>query len=381
MNYRLLIIGQLPPPHHGSNVMTEMFIKSLKNLGCNITIVEKTFSKRIEDVRRLSILKIFKIPVVTSLLIYRLVRNKYDLCFYFLSIKPPSIFVDAFFLFFIRMFRIKYVLYLHAKGLIDLNEQIVRPLRSFVKKTISLSLGALVLGERLKMDVDKYIPSKRLFVLPNAIADIELENLKFDCNCQEVVKIVFLSNLEPSKGPMEFLKMAKSLVEKRKDVKFILAGPKISEPFQKKIINYIRKEGLSDFIEMPGGIYGTEKEKFFHESDIFVFPTYYDLEAFPLVNLEAMRAGLPVVSSDEGSIPEMVIDGLNGYIVDPKNEEQLADRVLRLIEDSELRSNMGKAGRRIYEDSFTINAYEKRLEQGLKFFFELKDGSDALLDL
>ena len=231
------------------------------------------------------------------------------------------------------------------------------------------------------MDVDKYIPSKRLFVLPNAIADIELENLKFDCNCQEVVKIVFLSNLEPSKGPMEFLKMAKSLVEKRKDVKFILAGPKISEPFQKKIINYIRKEGLSDFIEMPGGIYGTEKEKFFHESDIFVFPTYYDLEAFPLVNLEAMRAGLPVVSSDEGSIPEMVIDGLNGYIVDPKNEEQLADRVLRLIEDSELRSNMGKAGRRIYEDSFTINAYEKRLEQGLKFFFELKDGSDALLDL
>jgi len=41
VNYRLLIIGQLPPPHHGSNVMTEMFIKSLNNLGCNITIVEK----------------------------------------------------------------------------------------------------------------------------------------------------------------------------------------------------------------------------------------------------------------------------------------------------------------------------------------------------
>jgi len=118
VNYRLLIIGQLPPPHHGSNVMTEMFIKSLNNLGCNITIVEKTFSNRIEDVGKLSILKIFKIPVTTSRLMYRLLRNKYDLCFYFLSIKPPSIFVDAFFLFFIRIFRIKYFFEGLCKGLI-----------------------------------------------------------------------------------------------------------------------------------------------------------------------------------------------------------------------------------------------------------------------
>ncbi len=129
---------------------------------------------------------------------------------------------------------------------------------------------------------------------------------------------------------------------------------------------------------MPGGIYGSAKERLFHESDIFVFPTFYEHEAFPLVNIEAMRAGLPVVSSNEGSIPEMVIDGLNGYIVDPKNIEQLADRVLRLIEDPELRNKMGKAGRKIYENSFTINAYEKRLEQGLKFFFELKDASGAI---
>ena len=64
------------------------------------------------------------------------------------------------------------------------------------------------------------------------------------------------------------------------------------------------------------------------------------------MNLEAMRAGLPVVSSNEGSIPEVVIDGINGYIVDPQNVEQLSDRVLKLVNDEELRIKMGKAGRK-----------------------------------
>ena len=374
MNSKLLIIGQLPPPHHGSNVMTEMFIKSLKNLGSNITIVEKKFSNRIEDVRKLSISKIFKIPVITSLLIYRLVRNKYDLCFYFLSLGSPSIFFDAFFLFFIRMFRIKYILYLHAKGLIDLNEKIFWPLRSFVKKTISLSLGALVLGERLKADISHLIPNEYLFVLPNTVPDIKSKKSDINYNKNRPVKVLFLSNLMPSKGPMEFLKMAKKINRINKNVHFFLAGPKMSNHFFSEINEFIHNEDLNDFITLTGSIYGEKKETLFTENDIFVFPTHDD--TFGLVNLEAMRAGLPIVTSDEGSIPEVVIDGVNGFIIDPKDIDMLADRVLKLIIDPKLRIKMGNAGREIYEKKFTTNSYQKRLEQGLNFFFELKDKSE-----
>ena len=377
MTHKLLIIGQLPPPVHGSNIMTELFYNSVRKIGLEVSILQKTFSKGQEDVGKLSIIKILKVPLITAKLIYRLVTNKPDLCFYFISVKPPSFFVDAFFLLLIRLFGVKYVLSLHGKGLLNLGTKSWRIYGFLVRKTISPSLGALVLGERLKLDVNKFIPHERLFVLPNAIPDVIPENLKCIRNSQGPVKILFLSNLKPSKGPMEFVKMAKILVNKRKDVRFILAGPQRSELFQKKIENYIRQNGLSDFIEIPGAIYGSAKERLFRESDIFVFPTFYDREAFPLVNIEAMRAGLPVVSSNEGSIPEMVIDDLNGYIVDPKNVEQLADRVLKLVEESELRNKMGRAGRRIYENLFTINAYEKRLEQGLDFFFKLKDASDA----
>jgi glycosyltransferase involved in cell wall biosynthesis len=366
MDSNFLIIGQLPPPHHGSNVMAEMFIQSLNSLEHHTTMVEKTFSKTIEDIGKLSILKILKVPIITSRLIYHLIKNKYDLCIYFFSIRPPSIFADAFFLFFIRMFRVKYILYLHAKGLIDLNEKVGWPLRSFVRKSISFSSGALVLGERLKKDITHLIPNENLFVLPNAIPDIGSINYKNSYKEKYPVKILYLSNIDPKKGPIEFLKMAQKINKIVKDVQFILAGPCTSDQFFSEIKEYILNENLIDNLVLTGPVYGEQKERLFRGCDIFVFPTHD--EAFGLVNLEAMRAGLPVVSSNEGSIPEVIIDGVNGFIVDPKDIDMLTDRVLKLINDHELRTQMGKAGREIYEKKFTINSYRKRLAEGLKFF-------------
>ena len=120
----------------------------------------------------------------------------------------------------------------------------------------------------------------------------------------------------------------------------------MSNHFLSEINEFIHNENLKDFITLTGSIYGKKKETLFTENDIFVFPTHDD--AFPLVILEAMRAGLPIVSSDEGSIPEVVIDGVSGFIIDPKDIDMLTDRVLKLIKDPRLRIKMGNAGREIY---------------------------------
>lgn len=176
--------------------------------------------------------------------------------------------------------------------------------------------------------------------------------------------------IRPSKGSREYLHLARKINEIDKNVYFYLAGPNSSDHFFSEIKEFIKNENLSKHIKLTGPVYGEEKERLFLESDIFVFPTHD--EAFGLVNLEAMRAGLPVVSSDEGSIPEFVIDGVNGYIVDPKNIDMLTDRVLKLIHDPELRIRMGNAGRKIYEKHFTIDSYQKRLEKGLEYFLKLK---------
>jgi glycosyltransferase involved in cell wall biosynthesis len=370
---KLLIVGQLPPPFHGSNVMTKIFLSSLSRLGYSVSIAEKTFSKTMDEVEKYSLKKLLCAQVIIFRIIRDFITTRADLCFYFISLKPPSFYIDVLFLFLLRLMGTNVVLYIHGKGFRKFSERSTL-MRWILKSTImAKSLGAIVLGERLKKDIDFFISSDRIFVLPNCIPDVtsRVLNSVGTKRKNDKIRILYLSNLVPEKGPIEFLKMARIVADSGKPVKFVMAGAASSLSFQRKIERLICDLNLSEDVEMVGAVYGSAKERLFQDSDIFVFPTYYDLETFGLVNLEAMRAELPVVSSNEGSIPEVIIDGFNGYIVDPQNIEQFSDRVLKLVNNKELRTGMGKAGRKIYEESFTTKVYEKRLHDGVDFFLRI----------
>jgi glycosyltransferase involved in cell wall biosynthesis len=109
-----------------------------------------------------------------------------------------------------------------------------------------------------------------------------------------------------------------------------------------------------------------EKEAIFAKSDIFVFPTYYDNETFGLVNLEAMQAKLPIISTPEGGIPDMVEEGENGFIVSQKDAEALADKLEELIKDPQKRKEMGQKGYEKYQRAFTLQVFEERFTDILK---------------
>ena len=69
----------------------------------------------------------------------------------------------------------------------------------------------------------------------------------------------------------------------------------------------------------------------------------------------------------------MVVEGLNGFIVDPNNIDMLTDRVSQLIINRELRIKMGNSGRNLYEKKYTIDSFNNRLKEALRFFIELKE--------
>jgi glycosyltransferase involved in cell wall biosynthesis len=348
--------------------MAVTFINCLKNLGWNLTLFDKSFSKELVDIGKYSIDKFVKIPIQILKLIFHLLENKHSCCIYFLSIHPPAIIFDAIMLFIIRKFGVDYILYLHAKGLQNLNEKLSGLLLATVMKAISDSLGALVLGDKLKEDVNYLIPNDRLFVIPNTVPESRHKWKEKKSNNKGPVKILFLSNLMPTKGPMEFIKMAKKVTMLNKDVHFFLAGLKLNEDFYNDIVKFVRNENLNRYITLTGPVYDEDKEKLYSKCDIFIYPTHED--AFGLVNLEAMRAGIPIISSDQGSIPEVVIDGLNGFIVNPKNVEMLVDRVFKLIDNEELRINMGNTGRKLYEKKYSPRAYQNNVKNALLYFLK-----------
>ena len=239
-----------------------------------------------------------------------------------------------------------------------------------IDHSLSRAFGAIILGDRLKGDIDPFVPRNRLFVLPNAVPDIDPN--KIGSIVKFPIQILFLSNLIPSKGPMEFLKLAKAISKKDSNVKFVLAGPRRSEQFYKLLMNFIQNENLKDKVKVTGPLYGKEKEEVFQKSSIFVFPTYYEKETFGLVNIEAMQWGLPVITTNEGAIPEVVRHEINGYIVNPHDLEKLTAYTLTLVKNEELRTKMGKAGREMYEKYFSLPTYERNLKSAVKFFLQKK---------
>lgn len=112
-----------------------------------------------------------------------------------------------------------------------------------------------------------------------------------------------------------------------------------------------------------GRKYGNDKEAFLNAADMFVFPTFYHNECFPLVLLEAMQHHLPCVSTTEGGIPGIIDDGKTGFLVPKHDAETLAEKIQTLLSDADLRQRMGEAGREKYEKEFTLEVFEKRMAE------------------
>jgi glycosyltransferase involved in cell wall biosynthesis len=352
---------------HGSNVMAALFLESLQKLGYRVKMIQKTFSKKVEEVEKFSLGKLAKIPFLGLKVVRQLFKEKPDICFYFITVSLAGFLLDTLYISLLRLFNVPYVLYCHGKGFKAL-EKSYGFMRLILTNILGNAKGALVLGERLKEDLSPYLDPARMFVLPNAIPDNTTGHKPPDFRDKAKIQVLFLSNLIPSKGVLEFLQMANLVAVRAPNVHFILAGPKFSENFYQILLDFIQREGLENIVELPGGLYGEKKNQAFRESDIFVFPTYYEFETFGLVNLEAMQWSLPIISSNEGSIPEVVVDGKNGFIVNPKDIPQLVDRVLRLLNDRELRLRMGLEGRKMFSKYFTIDQYQKNLANAIKFF-------------
>ena len=105
----------------------------------------------------------------------------------------------------------------------------------------------------------------------------------------------------------------------------------------------------------------SNKDTVLSNTDIFAFPTFYKDECFPLGLLEALRWSLPVITTNEGAITEIVKENVNGYIIEQHNSLALADKLEILINNPNIRKQMGAAGRSKFEKEFTLDVFENKM--------------------
>lgn len=233
-------------------------------------------------------------------------------------------------------------------------------LKHYVAFILRRTDGVIVLGKSLRHLFEAYFPAEKIYVVPNG-ADY---NLSFSRKKNSVLKVLYLANLQASKGIEDVLDAVRILVSGGiRNFQLDVVGNWRTNETKISCETIVRENNLPVIFHAADA--GKKKMEFLSQADVFVFPPRAP-EGHPWVIVEAMAAGLPVISTDRGAIAESILDGKNGFIVPVRNPEAIADRLQLLMADPSLREQMGRESRRLYEENFT----EKKMVERLSETFE-----------
>ena len=366
---KILFILHVPPPVHGSSIVGEQIKNSdIINDSLDCDYINLLVSRTLTETGKSSYLKIFRFLIIWFKLLIKIIIKKPELCYIALTVSGSAFYKDVLLVVILRLFRIKRIYHLHNKGISNFQHKTnYKKLYPFVFDDADV----ILLSKRLYKDIETFVPESRIHICPNGIPDITSGTIYRIPSTFNSVKILFLSNLIDSKGIFILLDACMILMQRGIEFEcdFIGAEGDLSvDKFNKRVL----QNGLKKHVSYLGKKYGKDKQDSFIDADIFAFPTYYHNECFPLVLLEAMQFSLPIVSTFEGGIPDIVEDGVTGYLVPQRDVEALANKLEALINNSELRIMMGKAGRQKYEKEFTLDKFENCLEDTLRQVVERK---------
>ena len=355
MKPNVLFLLHFSPAIHGSAVVGKAIRES--------TFISKAFearyvnlllSSKVAESGQLSLQKLAKVFNNWFTVLKMLVKKKPDICYFALSNGGAAFFKDVVLVGILKIFGVKMVYHLHNKGFIKKQHSyFFRLLFDFVFSGSEV----IILSRRLYSDIAPFVPENRVHICPNGVPAVHSE---MKTSAKAVPQILFLSNLIESKG-VKILLQACALLKERDcpfQCTFVGGEGDISAEQLNEMISTL---GLAGQVSYLGRRYGDEKERIYREADIFAFPTYYEAETFGLVNVEAMQYRLPVVSTFEGGIPDVVGDGVTGFVVPQKDVTALADKLELLARDEKLRQQMGEAGYQKYLNEFTLEKFEHRI--------------------
>jgi colanic acid/amylovoran biosynthesis glycosyltransferase len=169
-------------------------------------------------------------------------------------------------------------------------------------------------------------------------------------------RLLFVGRLAAVKGLPVLFEAIAQLRQDRPNVILTIAG---DGPDRQKLLQQAKELGIEENIRILGYQSQSQVRQLLGQSDVFVMSSF--AEGVPVVLMEAMAAGVPVVATRVAGVPELVEDGVSGFLVPPGEASELAERIAALLDDEELRNRFGKAGRAEVQAEFNIHNEAQRL--------------------
>ncbi|MCB1679487.1 MAG: glycosyltransferase family 4 protein [Halioglobus sp.] len=286
-------------------------------------------------------------------LVFLLCTRKHDIYHFNPSLNRPSYVRDWVFVFILRVFRKERIIVFFRGWEQAYFENLVsnRWKRKLFLWFLSRASRIIVLASIFQEDL------KKLGVAPEKI---EITSTTFDGSMlaavdvkknNDVVTFLFMSRLIENKGIFELVEAARILKAEGQDFRLKIAG---SGPCEGAIRDRVHDSEMADKVHLTGYLRNKEKAQAIVSSDIFILPTSHG-EGCPNCILEAMGAGLPVISTRVGGIPDIVKEPQNGILLADVAPEKIARAMREYMDDTKLRTAVSEHNReqswRLYESN------------------------------
>jgi GT2 family glycosyltransferase/glycosyltransferase involved in cell wall biosynthesis len=359
---KILLIGVLGPFDSGPTRVYETLLKSHFVERFQVRFVDLQFASSVADFERVRPQKFLRLFWYLLQMICWLATEKYDALCIHLSTNRNAFLKDSLFAWLGFLFHVPVIVLEHGTNIPVLYQRSGRFVKWFMKATLSRLARCIVLAECLKFNFEGFLPSER--IVSSYLGIDSSDNLGAfiqNTGAGDPVTLLYLSALIESKGILVLLQALPNILSRAKNVRVVIAGGWgwDSAKIKAEVDRFLTRPSYADKVSFIGAVQGDKKFRVFQSADMFILPTLADTA--PIVLLEAMRAGLPVIATNVGAIPEILSDGVNGLICEKANSQDLGEKVLYLIERPNLRQQMAQKSVQRFQNLFTAEKFAGRM--------------------
>ncbi|MFC1775232.1 glycosyltransferase family 4 protein [Patescibacteria group bacterium] len=205
-----------------------------------------------------------------------------------------------------------------------------RVLKKIQKTVAKMSDTVIVPSYYFKKIITNWgVDSQKINVIYNGV-DLNFDKIKKDKSSEKI--LLSVGRLVPWKGFKELIQMIPDILKEDSNIKLHIAG---DGPDMEKLRKIIKDLNLENDVVLLGKVSREELLKQKQSADIFVFNTHW--ESFSFDTIECMVLGLPVIATNVGPLPELIVNGKEGILVEPNNKEQIKNAVIKILRDDDFR--------------------------------------------
>ncbi|AKB71741.1 glycosyltransferase family 4 protein [Methanosarcina mazei] len=205
-------------------------------------------------------------------------------------------------------------------------------------------------------NLEKY--SEKIFIAPEHFINFNVFNIRKPLSKRKDL-VGYIGRLSNEKGVQNFVESIPKILNENEDLDFIIIG---NGELYSSIKKYINNESLNDKVKLAGWVDHDELPEYMNELKLLVLPSY--TEGLPNVMLEAMACGTPVLATPVGSIPDIIKDSKNGFIMESNSPKCIADNIVRVLNNPNL-DELSNNEREFIIHNFSFDAAVDRYNRGL----------------